>query len=357
MRLSSPPQKDQIMTSHIAPADINQNAILPRFMRAATYKTYGPPNVVEITKIPMPKINDNQVLIRTRAASVSTGDWRARSLSLPKGFGPLGRLIFGVFGPRKQVLGTELSGEIIAIGANVTKFSVGDAVIAFADVGFGCHAEYKAFDQDGLMTHKPENISFEQAAALCFGGTTALGFLRAKGNVQQGEKVLIIGASGSVGSAAVQIAKYLGAEVTGVCSTRNIDMVKKLGADHVIDYTLHDVTKLDDHYDVVLNANAEIKIADIEAILRPRGRLLLVLGSFKQALGIEKLSRKGRKAGKRIFGGVASTKQADLEFLASLASKEHFVPVIDHAYPLNDAICAHAQVDAGHKSGNIVLVM
>lgn len=359
--------KDSSMTNHFPQDTYSGNTFSkdsflmslpkPTKMKAATYSKYGPPIVVGIQEVPVPEIKDHEVLIRIRAASVSSGDWRARSLSLPKGFGLLGRLIFGITGPRKPILGTELSGEVIDTGKDVTEFVVGDQVIAFADTELGCHAEYRAFDQNGLITKKPANLSFEHTAALSFGGTTALSFLRDKAKVQQGEKVLIIGASGSVGSAAVQIGKYLGAEVTGVCSTRNLDIVCELGADHVIDYTQEDVTKLGEKYDVILNCNAEINIRQYETILNANGRLVLVLGSFAQAIGLDRMSRKARKAGKRIIGGVATAKRRDIELLAHLAANLQFTPVIEHVYPFSEIMCAHAAVESGHKRGNVIVKM
>ncbi len=184
-------------------------------MEAIVYHRYGAPDVVALAEVPTPRPTDREVLIRIHATTVTTGDFRARSLTMPAGFGLLGRLAFGVFGPRKPILGTELAGEIEAVGKAVTRFTAGDQVFAFAGASYGCHAEYRTMAEDGLIARKPTNLSFEAAAALSFGGTTALGFLKGKGGIRRGDAVLIVGASGGVGTAAVQIAKHFGAAVTG----------------------------------------------------------------------------------------------------------------------------------------------
>lgn len=323
-------------------------------MQAITYSSYGTPDVLQVSDVATPKIKANQVLIKVHAASVSTGDWRARSLTLPRGFGPFGRLIFGLFGPRQPILGSELSGTIEAVGASVRKFKPGDEVFAFPDISMGAHAQYCAMKEDGLIVPKPANLSFAEAAALCFGGTAALSFLRDKSGIQQGEHVLIIGASGSTGSAAVQIAKSFGAHVTGICGPKNVELVKSLGADHVIDYTQQDFTKNGQRYDIILNCNGEISFQDVEHSLKPGGRLSLILGNFKQLLGLE---RAPKHSGKKIISGVAQTKLADLHFLARLATQGKFKPVIDRTFPLAAAQDAHALVEQGHKRGNVVLVM
>lgn len=323
-------------------------------MQAITYSTYGAPDVLHISDVATPKIKANEVLIKVRAASVSSGDWRARSLNLPKGFGLFGRLIFGIFGPRQPILGSELSGTIEAVGASVSKFKIGDDVFAFPDISMGAHAQYCAMKEDGLIARKPDNLNFAEAASLCFGGTTALNFLRDKCGIQPHEKVLIIGASGSTGSAAVQIAKSFDAEVTGICGPSNVALVKSLGADHVIDYTKEDFTKNGKTYDIILNCNGEISFSDVEHSLNPRGRLALILGSFKQMVGLE---RAPKKSGKKIIPGVTQTKLDDLKLLAKLATSGKFKPVIGQTFPFASAQEAHALVDSGHKRGNVVLIM
>ena len=222
-------------------------------MQAIVYKHYGAPDVVTLAEVPKPVPKDNEVLVRISATTVSTGDWRARSLNLPGGFGWLGRPVFGLFGPRQPILGTELSGVIEAVGPAVTRFRVGDAVIGFTGGAFGCHAEYRVMREDGLIVKKPERLEFEAAAALCFGGTTALYLLRDKAGIAAGDKVLVIGASGAVGSAAVQIAAAFGAVVTGVTSTANVDLVRSIGATRVIDYTREDFAAGGERWDIIID--------------------------------------------------------------------------------------------------------
>lgn len=323
-------------------------------MQAVTYSNYGGPDVLQIRDVTTPKIKANEVLIKVHAASVSSGDWRARSLTLPRGFGLLGRLMFGIFGPRQPILGSELSGTIEAVGASVTKFKTGDEIFAFPDISMGAHAQYCAMKEDGLIAIKPQNLSFAEAASLCFGGTAALSFLRDKCGIQPNENVLIIGASGSTGSAAVQIAKNFGAKVTGICGPNNVTLVKSLGADHVIDYTKEDFTKNGKTYDIILNCNGEITFSDVEHSLAPRGRLALILGNFKQLLNLD---RPPKKSGKKVISGVALTKLEDLKLLAKLAENGKFKPVIDQTFPFAAARDAHELVDSGHKRGNVVLLM
>jgi NADPH:quinone reductase-like Zn-dependent oxidoreductase len=320
-------------------------------MKAMVYHRYGPPDVVTLAELPKPVPKANEILIRIVATTVSSGDWRARSLILPPGFGFMGRLVFGMFGPRQPILGSELAGVVEAIGESVTRFKVGDGVFAFTSAKMGCHAEYRALTEDSLIARKPANLSFEKAAALSFGGTTALAFL-SKAGIKRNDKVLVVGASGSVGSAAVQIAKHFGARVTGVCRTANVDLVRSLGADEVIDYSRDDFATSGEMYDVILDTTGTTPLARVENSLGQGGRLLIVLGSFAQAIGLE---RAARGSGKRVIAGVASVRVADLETLAALAETDAFVPVIDRSYPLERAVEAHAYVDTGRKRGNVVL--
>ena len=323
-------------------------------MKAIVYTQYGPPDVVAVAEVPKPVPGDHEVLIRIRATTVTTGDWRARSLRMPPGFGLLGRLFFGVFGPRKPILGTELAGEIEAVGKAVTRFRVGDAVFAFTGAAYGAHAEYRTMSEEGLLALKPANLSFEEAAALSFGGTTALAFLRDKGHLAAGERVLIVGASGAIGSAAVQLAKHLGAHVTGVCSTDNVALVRALGADEVVDHTREDFARSGATYDIILDATGTVPLARVEGVLNPGGRLLIVLGSFAQAIGME---RPSASSGKKVLAGVASPGVEDLRYLAGLAESGVYKPLIDHTYPFENAAEAHARVDTGKKRGNVVLTL
>jgi len=323
-------------------------------MKAIVYHQYGPPSVVALAEVPKPTPKDREVLIRTHVTTVTTGDWRARSLTMPAGFGLLGRLAFGVFGPRKPILGTELAGVIEAVGAAVTSFKEGDEVFAFTGAGYGCHAEYRTISESGMIALKPANLSFEEAAALSFGGTTALGFLREKGKIKRGDRVLIVGASGGVGTAAVQIARHFGAEVTGVCSTANLELVRAIGADKVIDYTSEDFAQTGETYDIILDTTGTASFARCEHALKPGGRLLLVLASFAQSLGLE---RPSKASGKKVIAGVAAARVEDLRSLSKLAEAGAFKPVIDRSYPLEHAAEAHAYVDKGRKRGSVVLTI
>jgi NADPH:quinone reductase-like Zn-dependent oxidoreductase len=323
-------------------------------MKAIVYRKYGPPSVVALAEVPKPKARDNEVLIRIHATTVTSGDWRARSLDLPAGFGFLGRPVFGLFGPRQPILGTELAGVIEAVGKAVTRFKAGDAVFAFTGASFGCHAEYRTMPEDGLIAPKPANLTFEQAAALSFGGTTALPFLRDKAGIKRGDKVLIVGASGGVGTAAVQIAKHFGAEVTGVTSTANLDLVRSIGADKVIDYTNEDFARSGETWDIILDTTGTAPFARCEPALKPGGRLIVVLGSLAVVAGI---GRPSKSSGKRVIAEVATVCVADLQYLAKLAEAGAYRPVIDRSYPLEHAAEAHAYVDTGRKRGSVVLTV
>lgn len=323
-------------------------------MKAVTYRRYGPPTVVSVTEAPKPMPRDDEVLVRIHATTVTSADWRARSLSMPAGFGLLGRLFFGVLGPRKPILGSELAGVIESVGKSVTRFKVGDQVFAFTDASYGCHAEYRAVSEAGMIALKPASLSFEEAAALSFGGTTALVYLRDKAAVKRGDSVLIVGASGGVGTAAIQLAKHFGAEVTGVCSTSNLALVRSIGADKVIDYTTEDFAKNGEVYDIILDTTGTTSFARCENSLKRGGRLVLVLGTFAQAVGIE---RAPKATGKKVIGGVALARPDDIRFLADLSEAGEFRPVIDRSYPLEKAAEAHAYVDTGRKRGNVVLTI
>jgi NADPH:quinone reductase-like Zn-dependent oxidoreductase len=320
-------------------------------MKAVVYSTYGAPDVVALADVPKPAPKDHEILIRIRATTVTTGDWRARSLNLPAGFGLLGRLVFGVFGPRNPILGTELAGEVEAVGSAVTRFKVGDEVFAFTGASYGCHAEYRTLAEHELIAIKPANLSFEEAASLSFGGTTALSNLR-KAGIRAGDSVLVVGASGGVGSAAVQLAKHFGARVIGVCSTANLDLVRSIGADTVIDYTQEDFSNGDETYDIILDTTGTAPFSRCDRVLKPGGRLVIVLGSLGQALGI---GRPSKKSGKTVISSLPTVTVEDMQLLARLAETGEIKPVIDRCYPLANAVEAHVYVDGGHKRGSVVL--
>jgi NADPH:quinone reductase-like Zn-dependent oxidoreductase len=323
-------------------------------MKAITYAKYGPPSVVALTAVPKPSPKANEVLIRIHATTVTTGDWRARSLIMPPGFAMLARPVFGLFGPRQPILGTELAGVIEAVGAGVTRFEVGDEVIAFPGGKFGSHAEYRTMPEDGLIVRKPANLSFEEAASLSFGGTTALPLLRDKAKLKRGDKVLVVGASGGVGSAAVQIAKHFGAEVTGVCSGANAGLVRSIGADHVIDYAKEDFAAGGERWDIIFDTTGTAPFERSGPALKPGGRLVVVLGTLALLLGI---GRPPRSSGKTVIADVVAIVPEHMRYLAMLAETGALKPVIDRSYPMEHAAEAHAYVDTGRKRGSVVLTV
>ena len=317
-------------------------------MKAAVSHRYGGPDVVSIADVPTPAVGDQEVLIRVHATTVTTGDWRARSLQMPAGFGLLGRLVFGVTKPRQPILGTELAGEITAIGANVRSFAVGDRVFAFPGAKMGCHVEYKCVREDGPIVKLPSALTYAQAAALSFGGITALHFCR-RGKLQVGERMLVNGASGNVGSAMVQIAKAQGAHVTGVCSGKNVALVESLGAERAIDYAKEDFAAGAERYDVVVDVAGTAPWSRSKRVLTDKGRLFSVLGSFSELL---------RSFGnRRIIAGPAGESVEDLRALAALADGGKLVPVIGATFPLDRIVDAHREVDSGHKRGSVVVTI
>jgi NADPH:quinone reductase-like Zn-dependent oxidoreductase len=322
-------------------------------MKAIVYERYGPPEVLELKEIPKPIPRDNEVLIKIRATTVTSGDWRVRSLDMPTGFGLISRLMFGISRPRQTIPGTELAGDLESVGKNVRKFKVGDPVFAFSGAGMGCYAEYKCMPEDGPVVRKTANMTYDEAAALSFGGTTALHFFRV-GKLESGEKVLINGASGGVGTAAVQLAKHLGANVTGVCSTANIELVLSLGAHHVIDYTQEDFTENGETYDVIVDTVGTAPFSRSKGSLKENGRLLLVLGGLPDMLKIPWVSLTSRR---KVIAGPAAERVEDLRFLAELAEAGEFKPVIDRRYSFEQMVEAHRYVDSGRKKGNVIITL
>ncbi len=320
-------------------------------MKAIVCERYGPPDVLRLQEVEKPIPQGNEVLIKTCAATVTSGDWRVRSLNVPAGFGLLMRLVFGVRRPRQPILGSELAGVIESVGKDVRKFTVGDSVIAFSDTDMGCYAEYKCMAEDGVLVQKPTNLTFQEAAALSFGGTTALDFFR-RGKLKSGERVLINGASGAVGTAAVQLARHFGADVIGVCSAANVELVKSLGANHVIDYTKEDFTQNGETYDVILDTVGTAPFARSKASLKEEGRFLMVLAGLPDMLQIPWMSM---TSSKKIIAGPVAVRVKELRFLAELAEEGKFKPVIDRCYPFEQIVEAHRYVDTGRKRGNIVI--
>jgi NADPH:quinone reductase-like Zn-dependent oxidoreductase len=306
-------------------------------MRAIVYTKYGSPEVLELKEVEKPTPNDNEVLIKVHATTVHRGDTRMRSLNIP---GPrwqvlFARIFLGIRKPKKTILGMELSGKIEAVGKNVTLFEEGDEVFATTLwAGLGGYAEYKSMPEDGAIAIKPSNMTFEEAAVIPSGGITTLNIIR-KANIQNGQKVLIYGASGSVGTFAVQLAKSLGAEVTGVCSTTNLEMMKSLGTDKVIDYTKEDFTQNSIKYDVIFDAVAKIPPKQAKKSLKKTGIYLNIHTSSDKI----------------------KTKEASslLKDLKEMIEAGKIKSVIDRCYPMDEIVEAHGYVDKGHKKGNVVI--
>lgn len=309
--------------------------------------------MLQLKELATPTPKDNEILVRIRATTVTSADVRVRSLTLPKGFGLMGRLMFGVTKPRNPVLGTELAGEVVAVGKDVRAFAVGDEVFGASGMGMGCHATHTCLPEDGAVVHKPPGLTFDEAAVLPFGGTTALVFYR-RGKLQPGERVLVNGASGAVGTAAVQLARHFGAEVTAVCSAANADLVRSLGAHHVIDYKTEDFTRSGARYDVIVDTAGTAPYARSKEALAEGGRLLLVLAGLPDMLPIPWVAL---TTGKKIIAAPATETAEDLRFLADLAATGAYRPVIDRRYPLERIVEAHRYVETGRKKGGVVVTL
>ena len=321
-------------------------------MKAAVFSRYGGPEQVTLTEYPTPQCGDNEILVRTLATTVSAADWRIRSLTVPKGFGLLMRLFFGFCTPRKPVLGTELAGEVVAIGNRVSRFQVGDRIIGYAGSQLGCHAERRVFDQQDAVVIAPERLTTKQAAAVSFGGLTALDFLLDKAELKAGERVLVIGASGAVGSAAVQIAVHQGAKVSAVCSAANAELVTSLGAEHVVDYTQQNPLDGSQRYDVILDAVGSASINDYEQALDCGGRALLVVADMPTTLSA---GFRPSRNGKRYLCGTSSESLDTLKRLVKVVEAGGYTPLVDRCYHFEDIQQAHAYVDTGRKRGNVII--
>jgi NADPH:quinone reductase-like Zn-dependent oxidoreductase len=322
-------------------------------VKAIVYERYGPPEVLQLKEVEKPVPGDNEVLIKIHATTVTAGDRRVRSLDVPAGFGLISRLVFGISKPRKPIPGMELAGKIESVGKDVRTFKTGDRVFAFSGAGMGCYAEYRCMPENGPVVLIPPNLTYDEAAALSFGGTTALDFFR-RAKLKSGEKVLVNGASGGVGTAAVQLAVHFGADVTGVCSTANMELVRSLGADHVIDYTAEDFTQNGETYDVIVDTVGTAPFSRAKGSLKERGRLLLVISGLPEMLKIPWVSMTSKK---KVIAGVTAERAEDLLFLAELAGAGKFKPVIDRRYPLEQIAEAHRYVDTGRKKGNVVITV
>ncbi|MEO8011447.1 MAG: NAD(P)-dependent alcohol dehydrogenase [Dokdonella sp.] len=304
-----------------------------------------------MTDLVKPAPAKDELLIRVCATTVSSADWRVRSLELPSGFRLLGRLALGIRKPRQPILGTELAGEIESVGSEVTTFKAGDKVFAFPGAGMGCYVEYRCIPADGPVALMPANLSCEQAAALGFGGSTMLDFFR-RAALQCGERVLVNGASGAVGTAAVQLARHVGAHVTGVCSTANLELVRSIGADDVIDYTSDDFSRSSQTWDVIVDAAGTAPFSRSGRALSRGGRLLLVLAGLKDMILAPWV---GITNTRKVIAGPAAERTQYLHQLAQIAAAGKFTPVIDRCYPFEEMRSAHRYVDTGRKRGNVVI--
>jgi NADPH:quinone reductase-like Zn-dependent oxidoreductase len=322
-------------------------------MQAVICNKYGPSEGLQLCEVAKPSPKRGDVLIKVHATTVSSGDWRVSSLNVPRGFGLLMRLALGWHGPRQPILGTEFAGVVEAVGADGGQFKAGDAVFGFTDMAMGCHAQYVRMPQSGALALKPANLSDAQAAALSFGGTTALSFFK-RARLKRGDQLLINGASGAVGTAAVQLAKHLGAEVTAVCSTANLALMKSLGATHVIDYTQQDFTKNGQTYDVIMDTAGTAPFARNEASLKDGGRLLMVLADLPSMLKIPWIELTHRK---KLIAGPATGRAEDIRLLAELAQTGQFMPLIDRSFFLAQISEAYRYVATGRKRGNVVITL
>lgn len=313
-------------------------------MKAIIYKKFGPPEVLQLSDVPKPTPKDNEVLIKNFATTVVKEEPDFRK---SPGFN-------GIIKPRNPILGQEFAGEIETVGKNVTRFKTGDQVFGF--VMFGAYAEYLCVPEDNALVIKPNNMTYEEAASVPNGALTALPFLRDKGNIQHGQSVLIYGASGSVGTASVQLAKFFGTEVTGVCSTANLELVKALGADHVVDYTHEDFSKSGKNYDIIFDTVGKRSFADCKDSLTDEGTFLSTVPTPGMMLRALLPAKRGKKLG-FLAAGLRPVREKikDLDFLRDLLEAGQFKAVIDREYPLDEIAEAHRYVETGRKKGNVVI--
>ena len=325
-------------------------------VKAILHTQYGAPDLLQLKEVDKPAPKDNEVLIAIHATTVSTGDCNIRNFTfVTKSMLPIAKLMFGIGKPWKaRVLGTELAGEVERVGKDVTRFKTGDRVIASSGAAGGGHAEYACLPEAGAVALKPDSLSWEQAVAIPFGANTALYFLRDLGKIRAGQDLLIIGASGAIGSAGVQLAKHFGARVTGVCSGPNVELVTALGADSVIDYTREDFTKSGNTYDLIFDVVGATTFDRCRRSLKPNGVFLQNIMELSDIVRVLWTSITG---GKKIKGGVAIGNMANMGLITALATAGTLKPVIDRSYPLEQIAEAFKYVEQGHKKGNVVITV
>jgi NADPH:quinone reductase-like Zn-dependent oxidoreductase len=317
-------------------------------VKAACCTRYGPPEVVEIKDVPTPAPGDGDVLVKAAATTVNSGDARMRAMNVPRGMGMAARLRLGLTKLRQPILGFEMAGQVQAVGAGVSGVQPGERVVVSRGFKMGCHAEFAVVSARGALVKVPEQLSEHEAVALCFGGSTVLYFFQ-RGRLAPGDAVLINGASGAVGTMAVQLAKHSGAEVTAVCSAANADLVRDLGADHVVDYHTEDFTRGGQRYDVVMDTHGNAPYKRIKESLRPGGRFLMVVGNLAETLAATR--QKATIAGTPNADAIADSYRT----LMPLAEQGAIKAVIDTVLPFAQIVDAHRRVDSGRKVGSLVL--
>ena len=316
-------------------------------MKQIQYDRYGPPEVLHVTEVEKPRIKPGHILIKTAYTAVNASDSRIRGARFPEGYTLISKLVFGVTKPRNKVLGGSFSGVVEEVASDVTDYKVGDRVCGMTGISQGCNSEYILKKTSYCTAKIPDDINMETACAVLFGGTAAQYFVRDVAKIQSGEKILINGASGSVGSAMVPIAKHMGAEVTGVCSSKNCNLVSSLGADHAIDYGSTPVQEITNKYNVIIDTVGNLTFDAVKNLLTENGRVVLVSGSIGQALSCI--------VNKKLLSGVAPEKKEDVESLFTMIQNEELKPVISYVYDYKDIQQAHAEVDSGRKVGNTII--
>ena len=325
-------------------------------MKAIVWTKFGPPDVLQFQEVAKPAPKDHEVLIRIYATTVTAGECALRSLNIPIAFRLPLRIYVGLIRPRPVILGQELAGEIEAVGKDVKRFRKGDQVFGWSGLGLGAYAEYTCLPEDGVLAIKPSTMTYEEAATLAIGGLDAVFFLR-RGTIQSGQKVLINGAGGSIGTFAVQLARYFGADVTAVDSTEKLDMLRSLGADRVIDYTQEDFTKGGETYDVIFDVVGKSSFSRSVRLLTHNGRYLLGNARLSQRVRGGWTSRRSSKQVIPWAARAASEYTADFKFLTELIEAGKIQSVIDRCYPLEQTAEAHRYVDTGDKKGNVVITV